>query len=95
MGKNGRFAQYTGGTFFTQQMGDIFEGASILLSILFMGLSFLWFMVAMYAIVDLGIIRGRSKYTLYVRESLGLTTVARNSASILTCSGLGGRWCSP
>lgn len=101
-GKNGRFAEYARGTFFTQQTGDVFEGASIMLSMLFMGLSFMWFMVAMYAIVDMGFVKGRPKYTLYVQPALSLSvfwtsfSTAQMGASMLTCcKGRGGLWCSP
>lgn len=62
-----------------------------MLSMLFMGLSIMWFIVAMYAIIDLGIVKGRSKYTLYVRFAVFSVLV-----SILTCcQGLGGLWCFP
>lgn len=47
-------------------MGAMFEGAGTLFAMLFMGLAFMWFMVAAYAIVDLGLCKGRHKYTLYV-----------------------------
>lgn len=63
------FAQYASGTFFTEQTGAIFQGASTMMGMLFMGLSFMWFMVAAYAIIDLGLVKGRTKYTLYVYTS--------------------------
>ncbi|KAJ4417132.1 hypothetical protein N0V82_006332 [Gnomoniopsis sp. IMI 355080] len=63
-GKSGRFAQYESGTFFTEQTGAIFEGAGTLMGMLFMGLAFMWFLVAAYAIVDMSLLKGRHKYTL-------------------------------
>ncbi|KAJ4393525.1 hypothetical protein N0V93_002737 [Gnomoniopsis smithogilvyi] len=63
-GESGLFAQYEGGTFFTEQTGAIFESAGTLLAMLFMGLAFMWFLVAAYAIVDMGLLKRRQKYTL-------------------------------
>jgi hypothetical protein len=59
-----RFEQYARGTFFTQEMGQVISGASILFSLLLIGLAIFWTIVALYGVIDLAFIRRQFTYTL-------------------------------
>lgn len=63
-GQDGRFAQYARGTFFTQQMGQMFQGAGTLLSLLFIGLGIFWFMIAIFVVIDIGFVKRKAVYNL-------------------------------
>lgn len=63
-GQKMRFAEYARGTFFTQEVGQVFYGASFLLGFLLIGLAIFWMIIALYGVVDLAFVRREFTYTL-------------------------------